>query len=102
KTQVLAAESAVVIDARQGNTHRITLEAKGNATTITNATLGQQLTIEWLQDAVGNRAYSWPANAKFAGGAAPAASTEKGYTDSVTFRYDGVNWKETSRAVGIR
>ena len=82
----------MTIDASKGNTQQITLKAKGNATTITNPTLGQELTIEWIQDAVGSRAYSWPSNCKFAGGSAPAASTEKAYTDSVTFRYDGTNW----------
>ncbi|MBZ5736508.1 hypothetical protein K8Z61_18610 [Nocardioides sp. TRM66260-LWL] len=101
-TQTLAANGAVTIDAQLGNLFPITLGANATSSTITNPTLGQVITIEWIQDATGGRTYAWPANARFAGGTAPAASTTATWSDSVTLRYDGTNWREISRSVGVR
>jgi hypothetical protein len=70
--------------------------------TVTNPKLGQIMTVEFLQDATGSRTVSWPANYKFAGGAAPVLSTAANWSDSLTARYDGTNWREVSRAIGIR
>lgn len=80
----------------------MTLAANASSSTITGGIVGQVLTIEWIQDATGGRTYVWPTSCKFAGGAPPTASTAAGYTDSVTFRYDGALWKELARAVGVR
>lgn len=100
-TQTLAANGAVTIDATKGDTAAVTLNANATATTINNGVPGQTLTVEWIQGAGGAHTYAWPANCKFAAGAAPAASVTAGYTDSVTFRFDGTNWKELNRSVGV-
>jgi hypothetical protein len=76
-----------------------TLNANATSSSITNAAPGQVLTISWLQGAGGSFTYAWPANCKFAGGAAPTPSTTAGIRDTVTFYYDGTNWHEVSRSV---
>lgn len=102
--QILKAEGAVTINAKEAAIETILLEANATSSAITNPKAGQLLTIEWIQDAVGKRTYKWPANCKFAGGTAPAASEEKGYIDSVTFRYIDTStaWFEISRSVSVR
>lgn len=97
----LTVAGAMTINANEGDGHEILLSAEASSSSISGGAPGQRLTIEWVQDATGSRVYEWPANCKFAGGAAPASSIGAGYRDSVTFRYDGTNWYETSRAVGV-
>lgn len=99
-TQTLAANGAVTLDASTGSTLAVSLQANATSSSITNAYLGQQLTISWIQDATGSRTYAWPSNCKFAAGAAPTASTTANYRDMVTFVYDGANWQEISRSIG--
>lgn len=99
--QTLAASGAVTFDASAGNTYVETLGANATSSSITNGTPGQHLTIVWLQDSTGSRTYAWPTNCVFAGGAAPSASTAAGARDSVTFYFDGTDWYETGRAVGV-
>lgn len=100
-SQTLAANGAVTIDAATGSVQSVTLQANASSSSITNPTTGQRLTITWLQDATGSRAYAWPTTCKFAGGAAPVASILAGARDRVMFEYDGTNWLEISRAVGV-
>jgi hypothetical protein len=102
KSQTLAANGAVTIDASSGNYQQVTLQANATSSTISNATAGEHMTVAWIQDATGSRTYAWPSNCKFVGGVAPTASTTAAYRDSVTFIYDGTNWLETARAVGVR
>jgi len=99
---VTAPAGTVAVNANKGDLHVITMTGNISSSSITNPTVGQIITLEWLQDGTGTRTYVWPANCKFAGGAAPAASTLANYSDSVTFRYDGTNWREISRAVAVR
>jgi hypothetical protein len=80
----------------------VTLGANATSSTITNPSTGQRLTIAWAQDATGGRTYAWPTGLKFAGGAAPTASTNAFYRDVVTFTYDGSFWVEAGRAVAVR
>ncbi|QKY78984.1 hypothetical protein Jinkies_36 [Arthrobacter phage Jinkies] len=96
------AGGAFTLDAALGNHQTVTLTGNVSSMTVTNPKLGQVMTVEFIQDATGSRTVAWPANFKFAGGAAPAMSTAANWSDSVTFRYDGTNWRETSRALGIR
>ena len=76
-------------------------EAQAGAGADAHPAPGAEITVSWVQDATGGRTYVWPANCKFAGGAAPAPSTTANYKDTVKFFYDGTNWCETSRAVGV-
>lgn len=103
-TQALSRDGDVTIDASAGQQiQAITLSANATSSSITNPLGGQIMTIEWIQDAKGSRAYVWPSNCKFAGGMAPSASRMAGHRDSVTFRYDyaSTSWIEVSRSIGI-
>jgi len=98
----LAANGAVSIDVSLGNVFVVTLNANATSSTITgnSGSLGQILTISWLQDATGGRTYVWPTVCKFAGGVAPSDTTPSKRT-SVTFYTDQTNWYEISRAVAV-
>ncbi len=100
-TQTLSSNGAVTINALNSRGVAVTLAANATSSSITNGAAGQVLTIEWIQDATGARSYVWPSNCKFAGGAAPTASTTATYRDSVTFRFDGTSWFETGRAAAV-
>ena len=91
----------VTFDVSFGNIQPVTITGNVTSSSIANPSAGQVVTIAWVQGAGGSHTYAWPANCKFAAGTAPAASTTAGYTDSVTFYYNGTNWIETSRAVGV-
>lgn len=99
--QTLAANGAVTLDASLGDA-MVILEANATSSTITNPTDRQILRVTWEQDAVGNRAYAWPSNCKFAGGAAPSDTTANART-TVTFRYESGSsaWFELDRAVAV-
>jgi hypothetical protein len=101
-TQTLASAGAVTVDASTCDTVKVTLNASASSSSFTNATTGQRLAVELLQGAGGSKTFSWPSNCKFAAGAAPTLSTTAAYTDIVTFIYDGTNWQEMSRSLGIR
>lgn len=106
-TQTLAANGAVTIDASLGNYHEITLQANATSSTISfsystsSNYIGMEMTILWRQDGTGSRTYAWPTNCKFAGAAAPTATTTANRADLVTFRFDGTNWNEISRSVAL-
>ena len=100
--QTLASNGAVTISASNGNVQAVTLAANASSSAITGAVTGREITIQWIQDGTGSRTYVWPPNCKFAGGAAPSASTTAGWTDSVTFIFNGTNWLEKARATAIR
>lgn len=99
-TGSIAANSALVINAAQGNLFIYTLTANVTGATIVGGVLGQQITVEFVQGAGGSHTVSWPV-AKYAGGAAPTTSTVATYVDSVTYTYDGTNWQETARSIGV-
>jgi hypothetical protein len=107
KTQTLAANGAVTIDASLANYHDITLQANATSSTISFSVqsasdyIGMELSISWRQDGTGSRTYVWPSNCKFAGAAAPTPTTTANRADIVTFRFDGTNWNEISRSVGV-
>jgi hypothetical protein len=100
KSQTYAA--ALAIDASQCNHVTVTMTGNVTSTTVNNLTSGQELTIEYVQDGTGSRTYVWPTICKFAGGAAPTASTTAGWADAVTFIYDGTNLREKYRVIGVR
>lgn len=99
---VQAAAGAAVIDVSSGNVFLITLNANVTSSTITgnSGSLGEIITISFLQDATGGRTYVWPTTCKFVGGVAPSDTTASKRT-SVTFYTDQVNWYEISRAVAV-
>lgn len=97
-----ASAGAVALDASAGSLQIVSLTANASSSTILNPVAGQVLTVQWIQGLGGSHSYVWPTACKFAGGAAPSASTTVGYTDAVTFAFDGAVWKEQGRAVAIR
>lgn len=97
----ISSGSAFNIDASKGGLVEITLGANAGTPTIINPSAGQELIVDFIQDATGSRTYTWPASCLFAGGAAPAASTAASRKDRVIFAWDGTNWVEMSRDVGI-
>jgi hypothetical protein len=97
----LAANGAVALNANRGGYQRIQLQANATSATLTGGFIGQRLVVSWNQDATGGRTYVWPANIVWAGGVAPTASTVANARDRVTLTYDGTNWNEESRAVGV-
>lgn len=103
--QSLSSNGAVTFFPGIGKHQSMTLTANATSSSIDTANYpaarGAEMTISWIQGAGGSHTYAWPANCKFAGGAAPVASTTAGYEDNVTFRYDGTNWLELSRSVGV-
>jgi hypothetical protein len=99
-TQTLAANGAVTINSQSGDA-AITLQANATSSSITGSPVnGQKLAVTWIQDSTGGRTYSWPTNCKFAGGSAPSDTTAS-KRSTVTFRFDGTNWYEESRAVAV-
>lgn len=97
--QALGVAGPVAIDPIKGDA-AITLHARATSSAISaGASNGHKLTITWIQDATGGHSYAWPTNCKFAG-AAPSDTTANKRT-SVTFRFDGRNWYEESRAVAV-
>lgn len=97
----LASNGAVTLNAANTNSIVYLLQANATSSTITNGVSGQSLTITWKQDGTGSRTYAWPVNCKFAGAAAPAATTTANRQDRVTFEFDGTNWYETGRAINV-
>jgi hypothetical protein len=100
QTVALTANGALTLDASKGDTIVATLTANATSMVINNLSLGQKLKVGIVQGAGGTHTVAWPASAKFAGGTAPVTSTVAGYTDFVTFVYDGTNLQEVSRSVG--
>jgi hypothetical protein len=98
--QTLASSGAVTLNANLGDVQSVTLQANATSSSITNPSIGQRMTIRWIQDATGGRTVSWPTNCKFAGGSAPSSTTASKAT-SATFEYDGTNWIEVCRAVAV-
>lgn len=96
-TQTRTGSGSVTIDASAGDVHEITLAGNATSTSITNATVGQELTLTFIQDGTGSRAYTWPA-ALYDGGAAPANLSTPNRRDTITYAYDGTNWCETGRS----
>jgi hypothetical protein len=100
-TSVLSSNGSVSLDTSSGVFFEITLQANATSTAFsTPVSSGQEITVTFIQDAVGGHTYAWPVLAKFAGGSAPSDTTANRRT-SVTFIYDGSNWYETARAVAV-
>lgn len=83
--------TALTIDWRLGNKHKVTLT--DNCTfTFTDPSKPGNFVLMLVQDATGGRTVTWPANCKWAGGTAPTLSTAANAIDIVSFFYDGTNY----------
>lgn len=105
--QTLGSAGAVTFYPGFANTQVITLNANAASSSIDTSSSGypgipgEEMTIVWVQGSAGSKTYTWPSNCKFAAGTAPTASTTAGYKDAVKFWFDGTNWNEISRSVGV-
>jgi parallel beta-helix repeat protein len=84
------------------NGRTITATLTGNITpTITNGVVkGDRLTLILTQDGTGSRTVTWPSNFKKAGGTL-TLSTAAGAVDVIEAEWDGSNWREVSRSMGL-
>jgi len=86
--------STIVVDASLGNTFRVTLGGNRTMGVPTNATDGQIITLELLQDATGSRTVTWTSGSGgfvFDTVSAPALSTSAADRDYVTFVYNSTS-----------
>lgn len=71
----------------------------GTVTITAGQNVGDELTLMLTQDATGGRTFTWPTNAKLAGGVLTLSITPNA-VDVVRLAWDGTNWREVSRALG--
>ena len=91
---------SVTFDSTLGNLHTATLT--GNITTTINSgtSYGDRIVLKLMQDAVGGRTVSKPANVKLVGGTfSPSAGANA--IDSWVLMWDGTNWNEISRSLNV-
>lgn len=93
--------ASLSIDASLCLLYELTLSDNVTSSSIINPTTNQQLRITLKQDATGNRTFAWPSNVRFNGNAAPTLSTAANARDTFMFEYDGTNWYEVSRSMGM-
>ncbi len=91
---------AVTLNWSNGRIQKGTLT--GNITpTLTGGTdFGDELILILAQDATGSRTVTWPSNFKKAGGNL-TLSTAASAVDTVNIAWDGTNWREVSRSMGL-
>jgi hypothetical protein len=90
--------ATIAVDASLGNTYRVTLGGNRTMGAPTNATDGQIIVFELLQDATGSRLVTWTSGSggfAFDTVSAPALSTVAADRDYVTFVYNStsVRWQ---------
>ena len=94
-SQTVSGAGTVTLDASLGDTRSLTVNTTG-AVVIgapTNPTSGQEMTIEVRNTSGGALNITWNAVFKLAAWTSPATS----FGRSITFCFDGTNWKETGR-----
>ena len=83
--------AALTIDLNNGNNQKVTLT--GNCTfTLSNPIAGVWYQLRLVQDAVGTRTVTWPANVKWQSGIAPILTTTASRTDIIALFYNGTNY----------
>jgi hypothetical protein len=91
---------ATTFNRLNGSTIIATLTGNITVTLTAGKVAGDQLTLILTQDATGSRTVSWPSNFKKAGGSL-VLSTAANAVDVITMRWDGTNWREVSRSMGL-
>lgn len=90
--------SSTTFNRLNGSIITATLTGDITATVTNGINTSDTLTLELTQDATGSRLATWPGNVKFAQGGF-TLSTPANSVDSVTFAWDGTNWREIARAL---
>ena len=91
---------SAVFNRVNGSMQTATLTGNVGTVTITaGQNVGDELMLMLTQDATGGRTFTWPTNAKLAGGILILSVTANA-VDVVRLTWDGTNWREVSRALG--
>ncbi len=92
----ITSTASTTLNLANGNVFNVTLNVATTTFTFSGATSGKacSFAIYLKQNATGNRAVTWPASAKWAGGTAPTISTAANAVDIVVFESidGGTNW----------
>lgn len=92
----ITSTASTTLNLANGNVFSVTLNVATTTFTFSGATSGKacSFAIYLKQNATGNRAVTWPASAKWAGGTAPTISTAANAVDIVVFESidGGTNW----------
>jgi hypothetical protein len=83
--------SAKTIDWNDGNVQKVDAMTANCTFTLINPIAGKRYLLKLVQDATGNRTYTWPAPVKWSNGVAPTGSGAS-KTDLIAFYYDGTNY----------
>lgn len=90
KVVTLTDAATILVNAQLGNEMRVTLGGNRTMGAPTNATDGETITFELVQDATGTRTITWASGTSgysFGSGSAPTLSTAAHAVDFVAFRY---------------
>lgn len=99
KAQTLAANGALTLDFSLGSIQDVLLQANATSMVFSNPTDGQEVVVSLLEDATGGRTYAWPASVKWLTAAPNGTTASKRII--VKLYWDGTNWWEISRNVGV-
>jgi hypothetical protein len=94
---IVAFSATPVFDASLGTMQQITLTANVTSSTVTNAKVGQSITMKIIQDSGSARTFAFPANFK----GATAISATLSQTSVQAFEYDGTNWLSLGAGVNF-
>ncbi|NTW31404.1 MAG: hypothetical protein HGB12_02025 [Bacteroidetes bacterium] len=89
------------VDWNNSNVQEITLAADRSFTFV-NGKSGGVYTLLITQDATAGRTVTWPANVKWTGSTAPTLSSSPDAVDIIKFVYNGTNYLETGRSLGVK
>lgn len=90
----------VTFDAKLGDHMIATLTGNITAVLPDGMVVGQTMRLALAQDATGSRTVTWPSNFKKAGGNL-TLSTTANTRDIITACWDGTNWLEVGRSMGV-
>ncbi len=97
--------ASLTVDPYLATTHMITQTANITAVNApTNAHYGCPLEFHFIQDGTGGRTLAtgvWNSVFKFTGNTAPTITTTANFRNIIRFVYNGTNWVETGRALGV-
>lgn len=92
--------STIALDASTGSSFIVTLGATGRTLTISNASPGQVIDVQVVQDGTGSRTITTYTNVLWAGGTLPTLTTTAAAIDVLRFTYDATRAKFFAETVG--
>ena len=89
--------AAATIDWNKGNIHLLPLNTSSTVLSFANGQAGGEYKVILQQDGTGGRTVTWPSNAEWPTGTAPALSTGVNAKDVISFVFDGTNYLGSSQ-----